>query len=73
MQRAIAIDDLIALGGQGALEREVGIEAFAVLLEVDDAQVLGLLDRDGGVLPIGAKAALDADAGALRIDEAAVR
>ena len=47
MEGAVAVDDLVAFGGQGAFERQRRVEAFAVLFEVDDAEFFGFFDGAG--------------------------
>src|SRR6185436_6724068 len=47
VHRAALMDHAVALGRERAFERQVRIEALAVLFEVDDAQAVGALDRAG--------------------------
>src|SRR6185436_7830376 len=47
VHRAALMDHAVALGRERAFERQVRIEALAVLFEVDDGQAVGALDRAG--------------------------
>ena len=44
MNRAVTVDDLIAVGGEGTAQCQGRIDLLAVLIEVDHAQPVGALD-----------------------------